>query len=499
MGLMLLNTDELEEARQSRDARFDGRFFVGVLTTGIYCRPVCPVKTPLKKNVQLYPTAAAAAAAGFRPCLRCRPESSPGTPAWSGSSWKVSKALQFIDQGYLDDNSVDQLAGELDIGSRQLSRLFQDFIGASPVEVAQTRRLHFAKKLIDETELPLSQVCFAAGFGSVRRFNAVFVKTYGKTPKEMKESTKKARPQAAKPIELALSYRPPFDWKAMLAFLAYRHIPGVEHVTNYSYARTISINGIDGDFEVLFVEGTNQLKAKINFPDTKLLCQIVDRIKTIFDLRADSETIERQLSRDSVMNSIVQNHRGLRVPGCWDGFEVAIRAVLGQQVTVKAATTLVGRVADKFGDEYCCENASLNRVFPSAEVLADADLSNMGIVNQRIEAIKEIGRRVVSDELLISSASATEEFVKRICEIKGIGEWTALYIAMRALSDPDAFPYSDLILCRAATQPGNRLTAKALLKLSEGWKPWRAYAVIFLWAHYGAVHKPLLEKNKKQP
>lgn len=494
---MLLNPDEFEDARQSRDARFDGRFFVGVLTTGIYCRPVCPVKIPMKKNVQLYPTAAAASAAGFRPCLRCRPESSPGTPAWSGSTWKVSRALQLIDQGYLDDSSVDQLAEELDIGSRQLSRLFQDCIGASPIEVAQTRRLHFAKKLIDETKLPLSQVCFAAGFGSVRRFNTVFMKTYAKTPKEMRQAQKNTKPHGAKHIELVLSFRPPFDWKAMLAFLAYRHIPGVEHVTECSYARTIRIDNLVGDFKVSFTEGSNQLKATINFPNTKLLYRIVDRIRTIFDLRADSESIEKQLSKDEVLKLIVQNHSGLRVPGCWDGLEVAVRAVLGQQVTVKAATTLVGRIADKFGEEYICENSALNRVFPSAEALAKADLGNLGIVSQRIEAIKEIARQVACNELVINPANPTELFVEKICKVKGIGEWTAFYIAMRALSDPDAFPYSDLILRRAATEPGSTLSGKQLLKLSENWKPWRAYAVIFLWAHYGAVHKPLLEKKRK--
>lgn len=495
---MLLNPDDYEDARQSRDPRFDGRFFVGVLTTGIYCRPVCPVKVPMKKNIQLYPTAAAAAAAGFRPCLRCRPESSPGTPAWSGSSWKVSRALQLIDQGYLDEGSVAELAAEIDVGSRQLGRLFQEHIGASPVEVAQTRRLHFAKKLIDETNLPLSEICFAAGFGSIRRFNAVFVKIYNRSPKELRERIKSKKPAKAKTIEITLSYRPPFDWQAMLAFLAYRHIPGVEEVTATSYARTISIDRVAGDFRVEFSEGSTELKVEINFPESRHLYHIVDRIRTIFDLRADSEQIEQFFAKQETLKPIVKKHRGLRVPGCWNGFEVSIRAILGQQVTVKAATTLVGRIADRHGEEYHCENPRLTRVFPSAGVLAVSDLNNMGIVGQRIAAIQQIAAWVDNKTLVIDCSTATEHFVKKICEIKGIGEWTAYYIAMRALSDPNAFPYSDLILRRAATTPGETLTDRQLLHLAEAWQPWRAYSVILLWKHYADAHKPLMDSRKAE-
>lgn len=496
---MLLNPDEYEDARQSRDARFDGRFFVGVLTTRIYCRPVCPVKVPMKKNIQLYPSAAAAAAAGFRPCLRCRPESSPGTPAWSGSSWKVSRAVQLIDQGYLDDGTVEDLANEIRVGSRQLARLFKKHIGASPTKVAQTRRLHFAKKLIDETSLPLSEICFASGFGSLRRFNAVFIKIYSRSPGELRGVRKNQSSKSHKGsevIELTLFFRPPFDWKALLAFLAYRHIPGVEHVTENSYARTISVEGISGDLRVEFTEGSTQLKVQINFPESRQLYHIIDQVRTIFDLRADGEKIESFLAKDEILRPIVKKHSGLRVPGCWNGFEVAVRAVLGQQVTVKAATTLVGRLAMRNGQKYSCDNPELNRIFPTPKVLITADLNDMGIVGQRITAIKQIAEMVERDDLIIDCTTATECFVEKICSIKGIGEWTAYYIAMRALSDPDAFPYSDLILCRAATKPGDALTPKQLLLLSEAWKPWRAYSVILLWAHYGAVHKPILEKAK---
>lgn len=480
----LLDPDEYEEARQTRDARFDGRFFVGVLTTGIYCRPVCPVRVPKKENVQLYRSAAAAAAAGFRPCLRCRPESSPGTPAWSGSSWKVSRALQMIDQGFLDDGSVEELAEQLDIGSRQLSRLFQQHLGASPVEVAQTRRLHFAKKLLDETQMTLTEICFASGFGSVRRFNAVFNNTYGRSPKQLREKGSKRR-ENSEGIRIALSYRPPYDWKAVLAFLAYRAIPGVEAVTDNSYSRSFVLDGVQGDFQAEFADDRNVIEVTINYSESRHLYHIIDRIKSIFDLRADSEQIAEHLSRDKLLRPMVKRFPGSRVPGCWDGLEVAVRAILGQQVTVKAASTLVSRIVHRHGARYEGSVEGLTHTFPSADVLKDADLNELGIVGARIQAIQSLARRVVEGSLKIDCSVDTEVFINSICEIKGIGEWTAHYIAMRALNDPNAFPYSDLILRRAAAPEGETLTPKQLKERAEPWQPWRAYSVILLWRNHG--------------
>ena len=479
----LLNTDDYEGARQARDPRFDGRFFVGVLTTGIYCRPVCPVRVPKKKNVQLYKSAASAAAAGFRPCLRCRPESSPGTPAWSGSSWKVSRALQLIDQGFLDDGSVDDLAEQLEVGPRQLSRLFSEHLGASPVEVAQTRRLHFAKKLLDETDMNLSQICFASGFGSVRRFNAVFNKIYGRSPKEIRKKRKISR-KAVNNIELTLFYRPPYDWQALLAFLAYRAIPGVETVTENSYARTICIDGVAGHVVAMFDSGSNSIRLSICYPETRHLYHIIDQMRSVFDLRADSTQIDKFLGKDKLLKPMVKKFPGLRVPGCWSGFEVAVRAILGQQVTVKAASTLVARIAQRHGTPYDCDIEGLDFTFPQPADLESADLAGLGIVGQRIEAIQAVAKLLTSEKLRIDCSIETEEFIATICAVKGIGEWTAQYIAMRALNDPNAFPYSDLILRRAAAKKGEELTAKKLLLRSEPWQPWRAYSVILLWRYY---------------
>ncbi len=492
----LLNPDDYEDARQTRDPRFDGRFFVGVVTTGIYCRPVCPVRIPKKENVQLYKSAAAAAAAGFRPCLRCRPESSPGTPAWSGSSWKVSRALQLIDQGYLDNSSVEDLADQLDIGPRQLSRLFNDHLGASPVEVAQTRRLHFAKKLIDETDMPLSDICFAAGFGSVRRFNAVFNAVYERSPGQLREKKHRSRKRMLNEIEISLSYRPPYDWHSLLAFLARRAIPGVEKVTAQSYARTFLLDGVQGHAIALFSEKSNDIQLTVSCSEVRHLYQIIDRMRSVFDLRADSAQIDAYLAKDRMLKPMVKRFPGLRVPGCWSGFEVAVRAILGQQVTVKAASTLVARISERCGKSYDCDIEGLAYTFPGPDVLLDADLSGMGIVGQRIEAIKSVANMLVNNELSIDCTVDTETFVEKICSVKGIGEWTAQYIAMRALNDPNAFPHSDLILRRAVVNADETLSARKLLERAEPWQPWRAYSVILLWRNYEEFKKSSKKTTK---
>jgi AraC family transcriptional regulator, regulatory protein of adaptative response / DNA-3-methyladenine glycosylase II len=482
----LAHSNEYENARQSRDPRFDGRFFVAVITTGIYCRPVCPVRIPKKENVQLYRSAAAAAEAGFRPCLRCRPESAPGTPAWIGAPYKVSKALQLLARGNLDSCSVAALAAQLSIGPRQLSRLFQQYVGASPVAVAQTQRLHFAKKLVDETNLRLSEVCFAAGFGSVRRFNAVFQSTYGRSPKELRKGTRGKAISAEEGIQVRLSYRPPLDWKSMLAYLDYRKIPGVEYVdlARNAYYRTIAFEDCVGDIAVQFFEAQNSLSLQINFSDTRHLYRIVEKVRLLFDLKADSIEIDRFFQSDALLKKVVHENPGTRVTGCWDGLEVTVRAILGQQVTVKAATTLAARVAEKYGNSYRCANAYLNRIFPTARTLATAELDGLGIVTQRVAAIKSVADKIDRQEIVFDGLLETEEFVRRVCEIKGIGDWTAYYIALRVLNDPNAFPYSDLILRRAAAPKGETLTPKILLQRAEIWKPWRAYAVILLWKHY---------------
>jgi len=496
---VLLNPDDFEQARQARDPHFDGRFFIGVLTTGIYCRPVCPVRLPKKENIRLYSTAAAAAEAGFRPCLRCRPESSPGTPAWMGSSHTVSRALQLIARGGLNEGSVETLAQQLGIGARQLTRLFDQHLGVSPAAVANTQRLHFAKKLIDETTLPMAEICFAAGFSSVRRFNAVFQQVYGRAPLSLRRHKSSAGAEnttlnaaSGQGIQIRLTYRPPFDWRAMLAYLAMRAIPGVEHVTSATYSRTIVLNGEVGELLVRFSEDSHSLLLMIHCAQTRSLYQIVERVRVMFDLKAVSTDIETFLSEDTHLRPIVSANPGIRVPVAWDGFEVAVRAIVGQQVSVKGATTLVSRFAKACGAVYASPaNPALSLIFPTPQAVLEASLSGLGLTTRRIEAIQHLAAAVCAGELRFDGSMATEEFVERITRIPGIGPWTAQYIALRALNDPDAFPHSDLILLRAAAGDGETLTPKQLLAKSERWRPWRAYVVMLLWRHYANQTNPV--------
>src|SRR5579864_2720376 len=450
-----------ERARLARDARFDGRFFTGVTSTGIYCRPVCPAPAPKPAHVRYFLSAAAAAAAGFRPCLRCRPEASPGTPAWLGSSSTVSRALRLIGEGALDDGGVERIAERLGIGSRHLRRLFLRHLGATPVAVAQTRRVHFAKKLIDETDLPMTQIAMASGFGSIRRFNATFQNLYARTPRELRRARASTPSSRQGAYSFRLGYRPPYDWSSLVDFLAARAIPGVEFVTPLEYRRTIFVDGRAGSIAVR-PANQNYLELQIRYPDPAPLFRIVERVRRIFDLGADPHAIARRLAHDARLKPVLRSHPGLRVPGCWDGFEIAIRAILGQQVSVKGASTLAGRLADNFGAK---TNDGI--LFPPPKTLAAADLTRIGLTRQRANSIRDVAHAVHHGDLQFDSATGPEDFERRITQIPGIGAWTAQYIAMR-LGEPDAFPATDLYLRRAAADP-------------EPWRPWRAYAAMLIW------------------
>ncbi len=462
-----MDVEVCERARLARDARFDGRFFIGVTSTGIYCRPICPAPSPKSANVRFYPSAAAAAEAGFRPCLRCRPEASPGTPAWLGTSASVSRALKLISESALDDGGVETLAERLGLGSRHLRRLFLRYLGATPVAVAQTRRVHFAKKLIDETHLSMTQVAMAAGFGSIRRFNATFQKLYGRTPRELRLAA--ARGRNGHPAEhyvFKLGYRPPYDWKSLIEFLAPRATPGVETVRPEFYQRTISLDGRAGSIMVL-PAAKNHLELQIQFPDPATLFRIVERVRKIFDVGADPAEIAGHLKRDRRLKAIVGAYPGLRVPGCWDGFEMAVRAILGQQVSVKAATTMAGRLANEFGSKLSDDGAVL---FPPAAELAGADLTRIGVTRQRANSIRALAAAVAGGEIVFDGSLALEHFEEKITAIPGIGPWTAQYIAMRT-GEPDAFPGSDLYL-------------RDFARGADAWRPWRAYAAMYLWKEH---------------
>ena len=485
---MTLDWQACSRARLSRDPRFDGKFYIGVVGSRVYCRPTCPAPTAKEKNVRYFPTAAAAAEAGFRPCLRCRPEGCPGTPAWQGTSSTVSRALRLIGESGLEDGGVESLAERLGVGSRHLRRLFVRHLGATPMAVAQTRRLHFAKKLIDETKLPMNEVAVASGFGSVRRFNAGIHKVYHRTPTQIRHLARLTAAHTGNQYHFRLHFRPPYHWQGMLAFLSPRATPGVEVVDGSAYRRTITANGHDGYFEVSLDPSRDALLVRIDFPDPRSLFHIVERIRAMFDLNADWASIAKTLRHDPVLAASVQTDPGLRVPGSWNGFELAVRAILGQQVTVKGATSLAGRIASTFGKPFHGPQG-LTHLFPSAEILANAKLTSVGLTGARSETIRALARAVSGGKISFEGVVDAEEFLRRLCEIPGIGKWTAQYVAMRALGEPDAFPSSDLGLLRALAITNS----KELEERATAWRPWRAYAAMYLWRLGGAQRAS--EKN----
>jgi AraC family transcriptional regulator, regulatory protein of adaptative response / DNA-3-methyladenine glycosylase II len=471
------------QARLSRDARFDGRFFIGVRSTRIYCRSICPVRAAKEKNVLYFPSAAAAAEAGYRPCLRCRPELSPDTPAWSGTSNTVSRALRLISESQMEGESVELLAARLGVGSRQLRRLFVRHLGASPIAVMKTRRLHFAKKLIDETSLPMYEIAMASGFGSVRRFNAAFRNTYKRTPSQLRR-VQSSSIQPENEYVFRLEFRPPFHWNALLTFLAQRAIPGVEVIERGCYRRTISLNGHSGSLCVSLDENDSALQAGISFPEPRWLFLIVERVRRMFDLAADPREISAHLATDQLLAPLISAMPGLRVPASWDGFELAVRAILGQQISVAAANTLAGRLVGTVGTA-TIGSSPLTHLFPTPTALVEADLTRIGLPEKRAETIRSLARAITDGQICFSLVTDPDEFKSGLREIPGIGDWTAQYISMRALGDPDAFPANDLGLLRGASLDSER----ELAQRAEAWRPWRAYAAMYLWQANGQFEK----------
>jgi AraC family transcriptional regulator of adaptative response / DNA-3-methyladenine glycosylase II len=480
--------DIYERARLSRDARFDGQFFVGVKTTGIYCRPICPAVAPKSENVAFYASAAAAGEAGFRPCLRCRPECAPGTPAWSGTSTTVRRGLRLISKGALDDGSIEQLAERLGVTSRHLRRLFTKHLGASPLAVAHTQRLHFAKRLIDQTALPLNHVATASGYGSVRRFNDTFKKTYGRSPRDLRRRNDESF-DGDTVLTVQLPYRKPFDWSAMMQFFDGRATPSVEQVIGKTYYRTVTINGRAGVIECRHQQGADSVCLSLHGIATEDIFHVVQQVREMLDLDAPVADITDVLAADDKLGNIIRQNPGVRVPGAWDGFELAVRAILGQQVSVKAATTLAGRIAARYGEATTLPASiaarsgklDLARLFPVPAKLARARFNDIGLVTSRAETIRRVASAVVRGDIRFDNSQDPDEFCRQLTSIRGIGEWTAEYVAMRALKYPDAFPASDLGLLKAMDDSGE-ITATELKRRAESWRPWRAYAALLLWS-----------------
>lgn len=466
----------------TRDARFDGRLFVAVRTTGVYCRPICPARTPRREHVMFFPTAAAAQEAGFRPCLRCRPEAAPDLAAWRGSSNTVSRALTLIELGGLDDSDVDALASRVGVGERQLRRLFREHLGASPIAVAQTKRVLLAKQLIHETRMPMSEIALAAGFGSIRRFNETFQHLFHRPPSALRRVQGDARPSEGQ-VTLKLRYRSPYDWPAVLSFLEARAIRGIERVDAGVYTRTICLDGDHGVIAVRQGRG-DTLHATVTFPQLRALPRIIARLRRVFDLAADPQAIGTHLAEDPLLAKLVAARPGLRVPGAWDGFELAVRTVLGQQVTVVAARTLGARLVSRCGEPFRNPSAGngLTHVFPTPAAVAALAPGTLPVPASRLATLVALARTVVQRPDLFSMGRSLDDVVADLRSIKGLGEWSAQYIALREMREPDAFPSGDVALQRAARAvTGRTISASELAALSERWRPWRAYAAQHLW------------------
>lgn len=533
---MPLDRPSCYRALTARDARFDGVFFVGVTSTRIYCRPVCRAKTPREGNCRFFSNAAAAERAGFRPCLRCRPELAPGNAPVDAGVVLAERAARAIAAGALNGASVETLAGSLGVTGRHLRRAVVQHLGVSPIDLATTHRLLLAKRLLHESTLPVGQVAFAAGFDSLRRFNAAFKARYRLTPaalrREADESSARhvavattpnaeqdvlaatdgmdAERAAADDLVLALDYRPPLHWESLLGFLAARATPGAESVDEGRYAATVRLPAVLPPAESavatrervrelvghVVVElradngrrprgatpntaGRGTIVARISPSLVPVLMPLLARLRDLLDLDANPDVIARHLVRAGVVESTAA-FAGVRIPGTLDGFALAVRAILGQQVSVRGATTVMGRLVERFGEPYAGSHASLTRLMPTAARLAQSstgDVATLGMPGARADAVIALARAVVAGDVTLTPGADAGRVIKALTALPGIGDWTAHYIAMRALRWPDAFPANDLVLRRAA---GN-LTAAQLIKRAEPWRPWRAYAAMHLW------------------
>ena len=473
---MVIDPISCYRALSTHDARFDGRFFVGVSSTRIYCRPVCRVRTPKADHCRYFPSAAAAEVAGYRPCLRCRPELAPGYASVDATGRLAEAAVAMIDGGVLEDGGLEHLAGRLGVTSRHVRRIFERSFGVTPVEYAQTQRLLLAKRLLTDTTLPVTEVALASGFNSIRRFNALWKQRYRMPPGRLRRESAATAAPAVMRFELA--YRPPYQWPALLAFLAARAIAGVEDVRGNVYRRTVAIDHRESTHAGWIAVQPSPRRPALVLEVAPTLARVVPlvlaRVRHAFDLACHPDEIL------AALGDLAARSPGLRVPGTVDGFELAVRAVVGQQISVRAARTLLGRIASRFGTPLEDAPEGLSRIFPPAQRIAAApprELQALGVLPARAQTLVALARAVASDGLDLTPGAPLDATRARLLELPGIGPWTAEYIAMRALGWPDAFPAGD-----HAVQKALRTTRAAEAQArSQAWRPWRAYAVMHLW------------------
>ncbi|HXS68880.1 MAG TPA: AlkA N-terminal domain-containing protein [Candidatus Polarisedimenticolia bacterium] len=482
---MTQNSKALYKALQARDSRFDGLFFVGVKSTGIYCRPVCTVKPPKEINCTFYDSAQKAEQAGFRPCLRCRPELAPGNAPVDSSQRIAHLIVRRIEEGVADEKAaLEVIAREFELSSRQIRRIIQKELGVPPIQLILTRRLLLAKQLLTETKLPVTEIAFASGFSSLRRFNDAFTTRYDMPPTRLRKKAVESNGgiNGADTLTLQLAYRPPYDWSGVLEFLKTRELKRVEWVTDEFYARAVHLGDQKGWIKVRQSEKKNALLLELSHSLISVLPALLNRVRDLFDLNARPDVISKQLRKDKVLAPMIKANSGLRVPGAFNGFELGLRAILGQQVTVKSATTIACRFAQAFGEPIATPFPELDRLTPSPAGIARAsvdDIAKLGVVRARAKSIIALAQAHASGALSLDSGAHhnPDETIARLAELPGIGQWTAHYIAMRALRWPDAFPKEDI----AVRNNLGGVTAKQAEEMSQAWRPWRSYAVLHIW------------------
>lgn len=485
--------DTCYKALRSRDSRFDGWFYAGVTSTGIYCRPSCPANPPKRENLEFYPTAAAAQGAGFRACRRCRPDASPGSPEWNLRGDLVARAMRLIADGIVDREGVSGLARRLHFSERHLHRQLVAEVGAGSQALARAQRAQTARILIETTSLRMSDVAFAAGFASVRQFNDTIREVFAESPSGLRK--KKSRGEELPgTITLRLPYRTPLDADSLLAFLGERAVPGIEEFTGGTYRRSLQLHHSVAIAE--YSAAQDHIRLVLRLGDLRDLAVAIGRSRRMLDLDADPTAIAATLSADRSLAPLVRTNPGLRVPGSADPNEVAMRAVLGQQVTVAGARTLAGRLVQRFGKPLTAPDGNLTHCFPDPAVIADSDLTGLGMPGARMNTLRSLAGALASGDIDLNPGADRDEVAARLSAIKGIGPWTTAYVAMRALKDPDAFPGGDLGVLHALQRLG--LSEKsAVSEAAERWRPWRAYAVQHLWSSL-AEQEPTARTSSKR-
>lgn len=472
---MQIEAERCYQALRCHDLRFDGTFFVGVSTTGIYCRPICRARTARFENCAFFSTAAAAECAGFRPCLRCRPELAPGNSLIDAVSRTAAKIASRVEDGALSEGGTHSLARELGISERHLRRVTQKEFGVSPVQLAQTHRLLLAKRLLTDTNLPIGEIAFASGFNSLRRFNSLFVERYHLNPTKLRCSHQTDGPEAE--LVCDLTYLPPLDMASLLSFLGARAAARVESAGADGYRRTVAVGKCRGWVTAKLLPGRSVLQVTLSHSLAPVLPSVLAKIKQLFDLNADPLPIAARLGVLAACNP------GLRVPGTFDGFELCVRAVLGQQVSVQAASTLAGRFSTAFGEDIKTPYPDLSLLSPTPERIAKLgleEITQLGITRTRAVSIQALARALIDGKIVLEIRADVEATMAALLGVPGVGEWIAQYIAMRALSWPDAFPHTDLAIVRALAVDG----PAGALRAAEQWRPWRAYAAMHLWYRY---------------